>query len=60
MFHSPESDRKTVYQCRQGGELKGTADTETEAIEWLERNGGGVYRHQLHRFDMPVKSRVKA
>lgn len=29
--------------------------TEKDVIEWLENNGGGVYRNVLHRFEYYVK-----
>ena len=31
--------------------------TEKEAIEWLENNGGGVYRNTLANFEMKVEKR---
>lgn len=31
------------------------AATEEEAIEWLEKNGGGVYRNILHNFDCEIE-----
>lgn len=52
---------ETVYQCcKRCNDVNGSpipahyADTETEAIEWLKRNGGGVYRNLLHQFQMEV------
>ena len=52
----------TVYQCiKPDTRYKPTwmkviheANTAAEAIEWLENNGGGVYRNLLHNFDMTV------
>lgn len=35
------------YECSQ--------PTETEAIKWLEDNGGGMYKNILHGFQMKVK-----
>lgn len=35
------------------------APTEREAIAWLERNGGGVYRNLLHNFDCGVDAATK-
>lgn len=54
----------TVYHCKQPKDGKyippqydivHQADTEAEAIEWLEDNGGGVYENVLHNFTMNVK-----
>ena len=51
----------TVYQCcKQGKDVNKTltvihcADTEREAIEWLEKNDGGIYRNILHNFQFYV------
>ena len=52
----------TIYQCiKPDTRYKPTvmnvvheAKTGAEAIEWLENNGGGVYRNLLHHFDMAV------
>ncbi len=30
-------------------------DTEEETIEWLEKNGGGMYRNIIHNFQFEVK-----
>lgn len=54
--------RDTIYQCiKPDARYKPTlmnivhkARTAAEAIEWLENNGGGVYRNLLHQFDMAV------
>ena len=53
---------ETIYQCRQ--HLPGTnpvrygpvhyAKTEAEGMDWLSKNGGGLYRNDLHRFEFPV------
>ena len=31
------------------------AQTQKEAIEWLENNGGGIYKNVLHGFQYEVK-----
>jgi hypothetical protein len=28
--------------------------TESEAIEWLQNNGGGIYRNILHHTNCPI------
>ncbi len=56
MVHTTESGTRTIYHCIQGPSVARYADTETEAVKWLEGNGGGVYRNSLHRFDMPVRT----
>jgi len=52
----------TIYQCLKRGPdvnksliLKHEADTQKEAVEWLEKNGGGVYRNILHNLQYEVK-----
>ena len=52
----------TVYQCIKPDTryipahmvVVHEADSQLDAIEWLENNGGGVYRNLLHNFDMTV------
>lgn len=52
----------TIFQCikpdsRYTPPLKRVvheASTEREAMDWLERNGGGIYRNLLHLFDCKV------
>ena len=52
----------TIYECLQNKpgyipeqwELVYNASTEKEAIEWLELNGGGIYRNILHQFNCKV------
>jgi hypothetical protein len=52
----------TVFQCLKPDyryiptlkRLVYEAPTETAAIQWLEQNGGGIYRNLLHNFDMKV------
>jgi hypothetical protein len=34
------------------------ASSEREAIAWLEKNGGGIYRNLLHGFDCEVRVKV--
>lgn len=52
---------KTVYQCCQrASDVNKTpvpvhyADTQHEAMTWLENNGGGTYRNLLHKFELHV------
>jgi len=54
---------ETIYQCcKCGKDVNKTlsvvhcADTEAEALKWLEDNGGGVYRNILHRIKFEVKA----
>lgn len=61
MIHSINSNRQTIYQCCQKGKdvnqslsITHYADTEKEAITFLENNGGGVYRNTLHNFQFTV------
>jgi hypothetical protein len=35
------------------------ASTQSEALSWLENNGGGIYRNILHNFDCIVKPKTK-
>jgi hypothetical protein len=51
----------TVYHCcKRLKDVNGTLDvvhyanSEKEAVEWLENNGGGVYKNTLHNFEMNV------
>ena len=54
----------TVYQCIKPDSryipkrmaVVHEADTQLEAIEWLENNGGGVYRNLLHCYDMTINN----
>lgn len=55
----------TVYQCLKQDDrytppirrIVFEAATEQKAIDWLESNGGGIYRNILHNFDCPIKAR---
>ena len=54
----------TIYKCcKQGKDVNKTlivvyeAKTEIEAIEWLENNGGGVYKNTLHNFQFYVEGK---
>jgi hypothetical protein len=57
----------TIYECLRKDKryiptkyiLLYNAPSEKEAIEYLEQNGGGIYRNILHRFEMEVKSNNK-
>ena len=60
--HVRQGPKKTVYECHK--ELKDVnkttrlvhyADTQAQAVEWLEKNGGGVYKNTLHNFSMTVR-----
>ena len=64
--HVRPSPRKTVFECHKEAKdvnkslrLVHYAETETQAIAWLEKNGGGVYRNTLHNFSMEVKTQEK-
>lgn len=55
---------KTIYHCCK--RIKGVpeyldivhyANTEAEAIKWLENNGGGIYKNDLHNFQFEVKAK---
>ena len=53
----------TIYECcKQDNDVNKTlllihnAKTEKEAINWLEQNGGGIYRNILHGFQFYVAS----
>jgi len=52
----------TIYKCcKQGKDVNKTlqviheAATEELAIEWLEKNGGGIYKNILHNFQFYVE-----
>jgi len=54
----------TVYQCcKRTGDVSGIlkvvheAETQTEAVEWLERNGGGIYKNLLHKFQLYIAAK---
>ena len=55
-----------IYQCLQKDErftppiFRTVCEkpTEKEAIEYLENNGGGIYRNLLHQFDCGVKGKT--
>jgi hypothetical protein len=57
----------TIYECvkpdkRYTPTVMNTihyAATQKEAIEWLENNGGGIYRNKLHNFQYEVKPNEK-
>jgi len=65
MLYSIDSNHQTIYQCcHKGKDVKQSlsiikwADTEKEAIDYLENNGGGVYCNTLHNFQFfvaPIK-----
>jgi len=51
----------TIYQCcKQGKDVNETPQkvhcepTQALAIEWLKKNGGGIYRNVLHNFQYYV------
>jgi hypothetical protein len=51
----------TIYECcKQGKDVNKTQQevhcepTEALAIEWLEKNGGGIYKNVLHNFEFYV------
>jgi hypothetical protein len=53
----------TIYQCcKQGKDVNETPQkvhcepTQALAIEWLKKNGGGIYRNILHNFQFYVGS----
>lgn len=55
----------TIYQCcKCGNDVNKAlqpvhyAKTEKEAIQWLEKNGGGVYKNLLHNFQFHVHSKT--
>ena len=53
----------TIYQCLTVDvrytppkhTLVHEAETESEAMLWLEQNGGGIYRNILHNFDVTIQ-----
>lgn len=55
----------TIYQCikpdnRYKPPIKTVifeASSEKEAINWLEQNGGGIYRNTLHNFECGIKAK---
>jgi hypothetical protein len=55
----------SIYQCIQPDErytppqmkVVHHADSERAALDWLEANGGGIYRNTLHNFDCKIKSK---
>jgi len=56
----------TIYECCKAGKdvnktlkVVHNANTELNAIDWLEKNGGGVYRNALHKFQFTVKGKTK-
>lgn len=54
-------DRGTVYEClSKSKEFLACADTEGEAIKFLEANGGGIYRNKLHGFDCRVDAKLRS
>jgi hypothetical protein len=60
-------NNQTIYECCKRGEdvnqtpfVIGYADTQREAIEYLENNGGGIYRNALHRFRIYINPKVKS
>jgi len=53
---------KTTYECcTEGKDVNRTlsvihyANSSSEALLWLENNGGGVYRNTLHNYQFHVK-----
>ena len=46
---------KTVYECIQRGIIVHYAASDQTAIEWLENNGGGIFKNTLHNFQINVK-----
>ena len=48
----------TIFQCVKNNCIIHEAATERDAIEWLENNGGGIYRNILHKFEYRVISRT--
>lgn len=56
----------TIYQCLKRDDrytpplmsVMHEASSEREAIAWLEKNGGGIYRNLLHGFDCEVRVKV--
>lgn len=51
----------TIYQCcKRGSDVNKSlipvhnAQTQQDAIKWLECNGGGVYHNLLHNFSLEV------
>lgn len=59
-----EFKMSTVYQCIKSDAryiptrmtVVYEAETQKEAIEWLENNGGGIYRNTLHGFQYNVQA----
>lgn len=55
----------TIYQCIKRDErytppqtnIVHYAETEKEAMDWLEENGGGIYRNVLHNFDCKINGK---
>ena len=53
----------TIYQCLKRDDrytppimsVMHEASSGREAIAWLEKNGGGIYRNLLHGFDCEVR-----
>ena len=57
----PAPRRETIYQClTKSGTFIRDFPTQRQAIDWLERNGGGIYRNILHRFNCQVDAAIDA
>jgi hypothetical protein len=52
--------RQTIYECRLTADPDTVryAETEADAIAYLEYCGGGIYRNTLHRFDCPIRPKL--
>lgn len=53
IHHCLSYDNKTTPPTRK---LTYEADTEQEAIRYLEKNGGGLYRNILHNLEYKVRA----
>jgi hypothetical protein len=44
----------TIYQCTTKAGIHFEAQTESEALRYLQTHGGGVYRNILHNFSTSI------
>lgn len=56
IYHCLKKDNRYSPPCLT---LVYEAPTERDAIEWLEKNGGGVYKNILHNLSFVVLPKTK-
>lgn len=48
--------KNTIYECSQKGVVVYSGDTEEDAVNWLEQNGGGLFKNILHNYQYTVNA----